>query len=231
MAASGAIYRRLAARGNVNDMARAPRPVPSYARGVSSMMAKFWLVCGVAIAWFVAMWPTAIWGFGFAWPPGSVHSTLAYWAWVRVILAIHLGIMVSVGCAMLFLPLGQFALFGQDLALWDLVWAHHREALCADPAATEQQSILHVQSSMQSNPAVLQRRAHSAFIARANGTPCRVILQYVAPLFPLNLAFHTTVCVDQVLGWVMLAIAVPLSAMYMLFAQLALKSVPLLHEE
>lgn len=53
----------------------------------------------------------------------------------------------------------------------------------------------------------------------------------MAPLFPLNLAIHTIVCVDQILGWVLLAVIAPLSAMYMLFAHLPLKSVPLLHEE
>lgn len=177
MAASGAVYRRLAARGNLDDGPRAPRAVSRFAHGVSLMMAQFWIVVIVTIAWFVAMWPTAIWGFGLAWPPGSVDSALASCAWGRVTRAIHLGIMVIVGCSMPFLPLGQLALFGHDMALWDLVWAHHREAMRADPAATDQQSILHVQSSMQSNPAMLQRRAHSAFIASANCTPCRVILQ------------------------------------------------------
>ena len=132
--------------------------------------------------------------------------------------------------------LGQWMLSYWHAALWRLVRVHHREARRADPAATEQQSTLHVWASMRDNPAMLLWLDECGTIAGAVSTLCKVPLQYVAPLFLLNLLIHTIVFGDQIVGWILLPVIVPISAMYMLFAHLALKTVPLphvplLHEE
>ena len=225
----GAVYRLLAARG-IGDAPGARRDICNFAYQRKSAMAeRLHDLFLMNVYWLAGMVPTAIWGSGLACPPGSTDSAPASCAGRRVAYAIHLVLMGIVGCAVASSLLGQWMLSYWHAALWRVVRAHHREARHADPAATEQQSILHVQSSMRDNPAMLLWLDERGTIAGALSTVCKVPLQYVAPLFPLNLLIHTIVFGDQFMGWILLPFIVPICAMYTLFAHLILKSVPLPH--
>ena len=223
----GAVYRLLAAR-DVGDAPRARRDIRNFAYQRKSAMAEsFHDLFLMNVYWLAGMVPTAIWGSGLA----SMDSAPASCAGRRIAYAIHLVLMGVVGCAVVSSLLGQWMLSYWHAALWRVVRAHHREARHADPAATEQQSILHVQSSMRDNPAMLLWLDEHGTVAGALRTVCKVPLQYVAPPFPLNLLIHTIVFGDQLMGWILLPFMVPIIAMYTLFAHLILKlsSVPLPH--
>ena len=223
----GAVYRCLAAR-SVGDGPRARIDIYLFAhRRKSAMAERYHELFLMNIYWLVAMAPTATWGSGLTCAPGSTDSAPAACAGRRIAYAIHLVLTGIVGCAAVSSLLGQWMLSHWHAALWRLVRAHHREARRADPAATEQQSILHVEASMRDNPAMLLWLDECGTIAGAVGTLCKVPLGYVAPLFPLNLLIHTIVFGDRIVGWILLPVIVPVSAMYMLLATLVHKMVPL----